>query len=35
MKNHIATENVSLQNTVEKLAKEAEITTRQYGFMPQ
>ena len=35
MKNHIATENVSWQNTVGKLAKDAEIATRQYGFMPQ
>ena len=35
MKNHIATENVSWQNTVGKLAKDAEIATGQYGFMPQ
>ena len=35
MKNHIATENVSWQNTVGKLAKDAEIATRQYGFMPK
>ena len=34
MKNDIATENVSWQNTVKKLAEDAEIATRQYGPMP-